>query len=46
MRKIKKWQQGLLLCSLALVAVCTVEAAPYDYPFDDPYEATILGTES
>ncbi len=44
MRKIKKWQQGLLLCSLALVAVCTVEAAPYDYPFDDPYEATILGT--
>ena len=44
MRRISKLQQCLLLCSLVLATVCMAEAVPYDYPFDDPYEATILGT--
>ncbi len=44
MRKIKQLEYCLLLCILVLATVCSGEAMRYDYPFEDPYEATILGT--
>jgi len=44
MKRIKKLQYVLLLCSLLFATVYTGQAASDDYPITDPIEASILST--
>lgn len=42
---MRKTKNSILTCMVfALVCGCAVSSWGYDYPFDDPYVATVLGT--
>ncbi len=42
--KIRKLKLCLLSCCIVVFTLCSVGAGAYDYPLDDPIEATIIGT--